>query len=91
MLNIPSIRVGEADVDTRDLFGFQSTLNEMENQVAAVKERISQVQSQDMDGRLVEEMIRQEQQHRDRINEQHKRNRVSRSLNTGDRRYTYTK
>jgi len=81
--NIPSIRVGEANVDTKDLFGFQTTLKEMENQVAAVKERISQVPSEDMDRRLVEELIRQEQQHRDRINEQHKRNRVSRSLNTG--------
>ena len=77
MLNIPSIRVGEEDVDTRDLFRFQSTLKEMENQAAAVKERIRQIQSQDMDGRLVEELIRQEQQHRDRINEQHKNNRVS--------------
>ena len=78
MLNISSIRVGEANVDTKDLFGFQTTLKEMESQVAAVKERISQVPSGDMDGRLVEELIRQEQQHRDRINEQHKRNRVSR-------------
>ena len=83
MLNIPSIRVGEANVDTKDLFGFQTTLKEMENQVSAVKERISQVPSEDMDGRLVEELIRQEQQHRDRINEEHKRNRVSRFLSTG--------
>ena len=82
MLNISSIRVGEDIVDTKDLFGFQTTLKEMENQVAAVKERISRVHSEDMDRRLVEELIRQEQQHRDRINEQHKRNRVSRSLNT---------
>ena len=77
MLGIPSIRVGETNVHTRDLFGFQTTLEEMENQVEAVKERINQVHSEDVDGRLVEELIRQEQQLRDRINEQHKRNRVS--------------
>ena len=83
MLDILSIRVGETNVHTKDLFGFQTTLEEMENQVAAVKERINQGHSEDVDGRLIEELIRQEQQHRDRINEQHKRNRVSRSLNTG--------
>lgn len=83
MLQIPSIRVGEADVDTKDLFGFQATLKEMENQVAAVKERICQAHSGDVDQRLVEELTHQEQLHRDRINEQQKR--VSISLNNGYR------
>ena len=89
MLNIPSIRVGEASVDTRDLFGFQTTLKEMENQVAAVKERISQVHFEDVNGR-VEELTRQEQLYRDRINEQHKRNGVSISVNTGYKPCTCT-
>ena len=89
MLNIPSIRVGEASIDTKDLFGFQTTLKEMENQVAAVKERISQVHSEDVNGR-VEELTRQEQLYRDRINEQHKRNGVSISVNTGYRLCTCT-
>lgn len=89
MLNIPSIRVGEASVDAKDLFGFQATLKEMENQVAAVKERISQVHSEDVNGR-VEALTRQEQLYRDRINEQHKRNGVSISVNTGYRPCTCT-
>lgn len=89
MLNIPSIRVGEADVDTKDLFGFQATLKEMEHQVAAVKERICHAHSGDVDPRLVEELTRQEQQHRDRINEKQKRNKVSISLHNCYR-CTYT-
>lgn len=83
ILNIPSITIGEANLDTKDLFGLQTTLKEMENQIAAVKERISQVPSEDVDRNIVEQLIRREQQHRDRINEQYKSSRVSISLNTG--------
>ena len=90
ILQIPSVRVGEAHVDTKDLFGFQATLKEMENQAAAVKERICQAHSGEVDRRLVEELTRQEQQHRDRINEQQKRKSVSISLNTGYRPCSYT-
>jgi len=68
-------------VDTKDLFGFQTTLKEMEIQVAAVKERISQVHSEDVNGR-VEDLTRREQLYRDKINERHKRDSVSVSLNT---------
>ncbi|KAL9954510.1 hypothetical protein ACROYT_G042059 [Oculina patagonica] len=71
MLNIAEIEVSETKVRTKDLFGFQACLKEMENQVAAVKERVSQVHSEDVD-RRVKQLIRQEQRHRYRINELYK-------------------
>ena len=76
MLNIPDINVGESKVCTKDLFGSQASLKEMEKQVAAVKERVSQVHSEDVD-RRVKQLIRQEQRHRSRIKELYKSDKVS--------------
>ena len=82
-LNIPEINVGEAKVCTKDLFGFQASLKEMENQVAAAKKRLSQIQSEDVE-RRVKQLIRQEHRHRSRIEELYKSNTVSRSFNMVD-------
>ena len=78
MLNTSEISVGETKMCTKDLFGFQASLKEMENQVAAVKKSLSQVQSEDVE-RRVKQLIRQEQRHRSRIKELYKSNTVSRS------------
>lgn len=61
MFNIFLICVGEVDVDMKDFFGFQVILKEMEYQVVVVKERICYVYFGDVDLRLVEELICQEQ------------------------------
>lgn len=80
MLGIPSIKVGEEEVCLKDLFGVQASLEEMEEQAAAVKEVVKevvkQVNSDDLD-RRVNQLIRQEQRHRARIEKLYKSNRVS--------------
>ena len=86
MCRVPSIKVGEEEVCTKDLFGVQVSLKEMEEQVAAVKEKVKQVNSEhfksdDLD-RRVERLMRREQQHRKRIEKLYKsaNNRVSEGL-----------
>lgn len=80
MLGIPSIKVGEEEVCLKDLFGVQASLEEMEEQAAAVKEVVKEVvkqmNSDDLD-RRVNQLIRQEQRHRARIEILYKSNRVS--------------
>lgn len=80
MLGIASIKVGEEEVCTKDLFGVQASLEEMEEQAAAVKEVVKefvkQVNSDDLDSRI-KQLMRQEQRHRARIEKLYKSNRVS--------------
>lgn len=80
MLGIASIKVGEEEVCTKDLFGVQASLEEMEEQAAAVKEVVKefvkQVNSDDLDSR-VKQLMRQEQRHRARIEKLYQSNRVS--------------
>ena len=76
MCRVPSIKVGEEEVCTKDLFGVQVSLKEMEEQVAAVKEKVKQVNSEhfksdDLD-RRAERLMRLEQQHRKRIEKLYK-------------------
>ena len=75
MCNVVSIKVGEEDVCTKDLFGVQSSLEEMEEQVSAVKKTISQFTSEDL-ARRVTQLVRKEQRHRVRIEKLHQRNKV---------------
>ena len=80
MLGIASIKVGEEEVCTKDLFGVQASLEEMEEQAAAVKDVVKDVVKrmnlEDLD-RSVKQLIRQEQRHRARIEKLYKSNRVS--------------
>ena len=80
MLGIASIKVGAEEVCTKDLFGVQASLEEMEEQAAAVKEVVKevvkQINSEDLD-RRVKQLMRQEQRHRARIEKLYKSNRVS--------------
>ena len=67
-LRIFQIKVGENYVRTDDLFGLHASLEEMEQQVSAVSERVNQIQ--EIDERIqqvIELMVRTEQQHRARI------------------------
>ena len=70
ILGIASIKVGDVIVCTRDLFGLQASLEEMEDQVSAVKKAVNQMiepdDSNDI-GRRVNELMLQEKQHRARI------------------------
>ena len=75
MCNVVSIKVGEEDVCTKDLFGVQASLEEMEEQVSAVKKTISQFTSEDL-ARRVTQLVRKEQRHRVRIEKFHQRNKV---------------
>ena len=86
MCRVPSIKVGEEEVCTKDLLGVQVSLKEMEEQLAAVKEKVKQVNSEhfrsdDLD-RRVERLMRLEQQHRKRIEKLYKsaNSRVSEGL-----------
>ena len=77
---IASIKVGEDEVCTKDLFGVQASLDEMEKQAAVVKEVVKQIKdrqinSEDLD-RRVKHLMRLEQQHRARIEKLYKSNRV---------------
>ena len=83
MYLVPSVEVGGKEVCTKDLFGFQDSLKEMEEQVVAVKAKVEQinsvgVKSEDLE-RRVKRLIRLEQQHRKRIEKIYKTssNRVS--------------
>ena len=73
---IASVKVGEDEVRTKDLFGVQASLDEMEEQAAAVKEVVKRINSEDLD-RRVKLLMRLEQQHRARIEKLYKSNRVS--------------
>ena len=76
-LFVASIKVGEAKVCTKDLFGFQDSLKEMEEQVSAVKEMLSQMKLENPNlARRVEELMRQEQRHRARIKKLYKSKKV---------------
>ena len=76
MYLVPAVEVNGKEVCTKDLFGFQDSLKEMEEQAAAVKEKVKQINSQqfqldDLD-RRVERLMRLEQQHRKRIGKRFK-------------------
>ena len=76
MYLVPAVEVNGKEVGTKDLFGFQDSLKEMEEQAAAVKEKVKQINSQqfqldDLD-RRVERLMRLEQQHRKRIGKRFK-------------------
>ena len=79
-LGIASIKVGEEEVCTKDLFGGQASLEEMEEQASAVKEVlmeiVKQINSEDLD-RKVNQLMRQEQRHRAKLEKLYKSNRVS--------------
>ena len=78
MRGVASIKVGEVVVYTEDLFGLQHSLKEMEEQVSAVKERLSQMKLENPNlERRVEELMRQEQRHRSRIKNLYKSKKVS--------------
>lgn len=73
MLKIHSIKIDDCDFPTRDLFGIQASLDEMEKQVAAaVKEIGGRIESEDV-SRRVTRLIREEQRHRARVTKFHKR------------------
>ena len=73
MFGVASIKVSEAIVCTKDLFGVQDSLKEMEEQMSAVKEMLSRMQLKNPDlDRRVEELMRQEQRHRARIKKLYK-------------------
>ena len=78
MLGIASIKVAEEEVCAKDLFGVQASLEEMEEQAAAVKEVFKQLNSEDLD-RSVIQLMRQEQRHRASIEKLYKSDRVSES------------
>ena len=64
-LDVEFIKVGEAFFGRDDLFGRQDSLKEMEEQVPAVKERLSKMTLEDRHlERRVEQLKRQEQRHR---------------------------
>ena len=75
MLRIAAIKVGDADVCTRDLFGLHASLEEMEEQVSAVKKTVNQRMSDDLD-RRVKHLMRLEKRHRARIEKLYQSNKV---------------
>ena len=86
--NVDSVEVGGVVVRTKDLFGFQASLEEMEKQVAAVKEWSRKLASGPLkpetfnssggiDGSIAY-LIRRENQHRRRIAKMYDRPSVSR-------------
>lgn len=70
-----SIKVGETDVCTKDLFGLQASLEEIEEQVSAVKKTVSQFKSDEIETR-VKQLMRQEQRHRAKIKRRYMSNKV---------------
>ena len=67
-LRIFHIKVGKSEVRTDDLFGLHASLEEMEQQVSAVNERVNQIQKNDeIIQQVIELMVRTEQRHRARI------------------------
>ena len=77
LLNVASIKVGEADVRTKDLFGPEASLEEMEDQLSAVKTTVGPIESEDIE-RKVKQMMLQEKQHRARIEKLYRGKRVRR-------------
>ena len=76
-LRIFQIKVGESYVRTDDLFGLHASLEEMEQQVSAVNERVNQIQENDERiQQVIELMVRTEQRHRARIKTLYKGTRV---------------
>ena len=72
-LDVEVIKVGEAVFCTDDIFGRQDSLKEMEEQVSAVKERLSKMTLEDRHlERRVEQLKRQEQRHRASIKKLYK-------------------
>ena len=81
-LGVTFIKVGENDVPTQDLFGLDASLEEMEQQVSAVKETVNRVRTNFPDQRIqqgIEQMIRMEQRHRSRIRTLYKGTKVTES------------
>ena len=81
-LGVTFIKVGENDVPTQDLFGLDASLEEMEQQVSAVKETVNRVRTNFPDQRIqqgIEQMIRMEQRHRSRIRTLYKGTKVRES------------
>ena len=81
-LGVTFIKVGENDVPTQDLFGLDASLEEMEQQVFAVKETVNRVRTNFPDQRIqqgIEQMIRMEQRHRSRIRTLYKGTKVRES------------
>ena len=77
MHGIASIKVGETDVCTKDLFSVQASLEEMEKQVFAVKEILIQNKSRSEDlERRIKRLMRLELQHRGRIDKLYKGTKV---------------
>lgn len=81
-LGVTFIKVGENEVPTQDLFGLDASLEEMEQQVSAVKETVNRVRTNFPDQRIqqgIEQMIRMEQRHRSRIRTLYKGTKVRES------------
>ena len=81
-LGVTFIKVGENDMPTQDLFGLDASLEEMEQQVSAVKETVNRVRTNFPDQRIqqgIEQMIRMEQRHRSRIRTLYKGTKVRES------------
>lgn len=73
MLNIHSIKIDDCDFPTRDLFGIQASLDQMEKQVAAaIKEIGGRIECEGVTRRATQ-LIREEQRHRARVTKFHKR------------------
>ena len=75
MCRVTVIKVSNTNVLVEDLFGAQASLEEMEDQVSAVKKEVSQIESQKV-VRRVKQLMRQEQRHRERIGQQYESNKV---------------
>jgi len=73
MCRVTVIKVSNTKVPVEDLFGAQASLEEMEDQVSAVKKEVSQIESQKV-VRRVKQLMRQEQLHRERIGQQYESN-----------------
>ena len=60
MLGTGSIKVGETDVPTENLFGLESSLEDMKKQSSAVKETVNQLELGSLE-RIVMQLMREEQ------------------------------
>lgn len=60
MLGTGSIKVGETDVPTENLFGLESSLEDMKKQSSAVKETVNQLELGSLE-RTVKQLMREEQ------------------------------
>jgi len=75
MCRVTVIEVSNTNVLVEDLFGAQASLEQMEDQVSAVKKEVSQIESREV-VRRVKQLMRQEQRHRERIGQQYESNKV---------------